>query len=145
MQICSILFYQLCAVSPFIANICKRIANVSKILPKVKQSSQIKIIYMFYKTVISNLKVINRQYQVEQEKGLLTLTKIELSNKYKSESEISTSSALLLYILSLPTFLPLLSSLSSLLLLLYNISQYSSINYKQIIQQQQEQLVAMQT
>ena len=145
MQICSILFYQLCAVSPFIANICKRIANVSKILPKVKQFSQIKIIYMFYKTVISNLKVINRQYQVEQEKGLLTLTKIELSNKYKSESEISTNSTLLLYILSLPTFLLLLSSLSSLLLLLYNISQYSSINYKQIIQQQQEQLVAMQT
>ena len=68
-----------------------------------------------------------------QEEDLLVLTKIELDNVYKVESETNTSSGLLSCyspspILSLATFLLLL-----LLLLPYTMSQYSIINYKQII------------
>jgi len=73
---------------------------------------------------------------VGQKEGPLTPTKIESSNEYKSESETSIGSALLLYISS-----PLTPPSSSLLPLSpppYNRSQHGSINYKQIIQQQQE-------
>ena len=71
-----------------------------------------------------------------QEEGSLTPTKIELSSKYKFKSETSTSFALSLYISSLSTLLPPSLLLSSLSPLPYNMSQYGSINYEQIIQQQ---------
>ena len=75
---------------------------------------------------------------MEQEESLLTLTDIASSSKYKLESEASMiSSPLHLYISSPPTPLPLPSSpLPITLPFLYNMSQYSSINYEQIIYQQ---------
>jgi len=65
---------------------------------------------------------------VEQEKGPLASTEINLSSKYKLESETSTSSALSL--LLLPT-LPLLSS-SILPTSSHNMSQHNA-NLEQII------------
>ena len=67
-----------------------------------------------------------------QEEGPLAPTEIESSSEYESENETSTRSALSLYTSSLPILPPP----SSLLLLLspslqYNMSQCSSINYKQ--------------
>jgi len=81
-----------------------------------------------------------------QEEGPLALTEISSGSEYESKSKASTgSSFLLLYILSPPILLPLSSSPSPISpLSQYNMSQYSFINYEQIIQQQQEQLVAMQ-
>jgi len=83
---------------------------------------------------------------MEQEESLLTPTEIASSSKYKSESKNNTTSSLLpLYTLSPPIPLPLSSSLSPIPLPpLHNMSQYGSINYKQIIQQQQKQLMALQ-
>jgi len=83
---------------------------------------------------------------MEQEEGLLTLTDIASSSKYKLESETSMiSSPLPLYTSSPPILPPLPSSpLPITPPFLHNMSQYSSIDYKQIIQQQQEQLVALQ-
>jgi len=81
---------------------------------------------------------------VKQEEGPLALTEITSSSEYKLESEDSmTSSLLSLYTLLPLTPLPLSLSISPSSF--YNISQYSSINYKQIIQQQQEQLATLQT
>ena len=76
---------------------------------------------------------------MRQEKSLLVPTEIELSNQYESEGETNTGSALSLYFSSPfippPISLSLLPSLSSILLLLYTISQHSSINYKLLAQQ----------
>ena len=75
-----------------------------------------------------------------KKKSLLALIEIASNSKYESESEASTSFSLLpLYTSFSLTPPPLLSLLSPILpSSLYNMSQYSSINYKQIIQQQQE-------
>jgi len=92
------------------------------------------------------VEVVSRQCEVELEKSLLALTEIESSSDYKSKEETSTGSALPLYI-SLPLIpLPQLSLPTSTdsPSFYYNISQHGSINYKQIIRQQQEWLVAMQ-
>ena len=76
------------------------------------------------------------------EEGPLLHTEISSSSEYKSESEISTGSALPLYTSSPPSLQPQSHSPS----LIdspppYNMSQ---INLQEIIRQQQEQLAAMQ-
>ena len=70
----------------------------------------------------------------------LASTKIKSSLEYESESETNTSSALFL----LPPLTPPPLSSSILPTSPYNMSQHN-INLEQIIQQQQKQLVAMQT
>ena len=66
------------------------------------------------------VEVVIIQCKVEQEEGLLTLTEIASSSKYKSESEANTSPFLLpLYMSSPPTPLPLLSLPSPISLPLY--------------------------
>ena len=76
-----------------------------------------------------------------QKEGPLTFTKIDSSSKYKSEGKTSTNSVLSLY-----TFSQLIPPPSSLLLpLSYTMSQQSQINYELLAQQQQEQLIALQT
>jgi len=71
---------------------------------------------------------------MELEEGLLALTETESSSDYKSEREASISSTLSLYILLLSTSPPLLPTLIDFLPF-YNMSQHSTINYKQIILQ----------
>ena len=70
----------------------------------------------------------------------LASTKIKSSLEYESESETNTSSALFL----LPPLTPPPLSSSILPTSPYNMSRHN-INLEQIIQQQQKQLVAMQT
>ena len=77
---------------------------------------------------------------MRQEKNLLALTEIISSSEYKSESEVSTnSSLLLLYTLLSPIPPSPIDSPSS-----YNNLTMSQNNLHQIICQQQEQLAAMQ-
>ena len=71
---------------------------------------------------------------MELEEGLLALTETESSSDYKSEREASISSTLSLYILLLSTSPPLLFTPIDFLSF-YNMSQHSTINYKQIILQ----------
>jgi len=80
--------------------------------------------------------------QAGQEEDLLPHTKIISSSKYESETETSMGSALPLYTSSPPSPPPLSSSPSPIdSPPNYNISQN---NLHNIIQQQQEQMVAMQ-
>ena len=81
---------------------------------------------------------------MKQEEGLLISTKIKSDNEYRLESETNTSSALspyFLLLLLLPTPISLFTPNN--LLLSYIISQHD-VNLKQVVQQQQEQLVALQ-
>ena len=82
-----------------------------------------------------------------KEEGSLALTEITLSSEYELESKVSMSFSLLPLYISSPSTLspPLLSPSPVSSPSLYNMSQYSSINFKQIIQQQQKQLAALQT
>ena len=66
--------------------------------------------------------------------NLLILINIKSSSEYKSEREVSTNFALFFYTSSFSTLLLLLSfTLIDSFSFYYNMSQYSSINFEQVI------------
>ena len=125
--------YQSCAIDLLVICLCKGTVVSLKMLLRVEQSSQTKIMIQISS---QQREVVSRIVQVGQEESLLLPTEVS-SSEYKLEGKTSTGSVLLLYILTPPLLPPPPSSLSlidSPLSYHYNMSQ---LDFQTIIRQQQ--------